>query len=170
MLTLYNVISSDGFIAQADGSEDFIPDEVWNDFLELLNEYDVLIIGKNTYEMIQSFGQELVEPFENTSIKKIVVTRDEGFVPKTSYEKISSLQAAFKIGSNALLCSGSGLNTAFLKEKLIDRIVLNKLPVTIGKGIRQFETETVPELTPLPEFVRKTKGGRTLEFYKVEYK
>lgn len=170
MLTSYNVVSSDGFIAQADGGEDFIPNEIWDDFLELLGEYDTLLIGKNTYEMIQSFDQELVEPFENTSIKKIVITRDEDFVPKTGYKKIPSLLDVFKVGSNILLCSGPGLNTAFLKEKLIDRIVLNKLSAIIGTGIHQFETGIVPELVPLPESAKKTKGGRMLEFFKVNYK
>lgn len=55
MLTSYNVISSDGFIAQTDGSEDFIPDEVWGDFLEFLGEYDALLIGKkhtNLYKIL----------------------------------------------------------------------------------------------------------------------
>jgi dihydrofolate reductase len=169
MLTAYNVISSDGFIAQADGSEDFIPDEVWDDFLELLTEYAVLIIGKNTYDTIQSFDQKLIEDFGNVPIKKIIVTRDESFVPKTDYEKMSSLQDAAAMSPNTLLSSGPGLNTAFLKEKLIDRIILNKLPVAIGTGIRQFETDMDPDLIPLPEPSRKTKGGRTLEFYEVNY-
>ena len=83
MLTLYNVISSDGFIAAKDGGEDFIPDEVWGDFLELCAKYDALILGKNAYAAIQSFGKELVEPFEKLSIKKIVVTRDKNFKPAT---------------------------------------------------------------------------------------
>lgn len=170
MLTSYNVISSDGFIAQADGGEDFIPNEVWDDFLEFLGEYDALLIGKNTYEFIQNFDQELVEPFENVDIRRIVVTRNEDFVPKTGYEKISSLLDASKIGLEILLCSGPNLNTAFLKEKLIDKIVLNRLPVVIGTGIRQFETGVAPEFIPLPEPTRKTKSGRMLEFYKVDYK
>ena len=32
MLTLYNVISSDGFIARNDDSEDFILDNLWKNF------------------------------------------------------------------------------------------------------------------------------------------
>jgi dihydrofolate reductase len=167
MITAYNVISSDGFIAQTDGGEDFIPDEVWDDFLELLTEYAVLILGKNTYDTIQSFDQKLIEDFENMPIKKIIVTRDESFVPKTGYEKMSSLQDAAAMSQDILLCSGPSLNTAFLKEKLIDRIILNKLPVAIGTGIRQFETDMNPDLIPLPELSRKTKGGRTLESYKI---
>lgn len=170
MLTTYNVISSDGFIAQEDGSEDFIPNEVWNDFLELCNEYDTLLIGKNTYTTIQGFEKELIGPFEKSNIKKIVVTRDKDFIPKAGYEKIMSINDTIKTSLNVLLCSGPSLNTAFLKEKLIDQIILNRLLITLGKGVQQFKTDIAPKLTPLPEFTRKTKGERTLEFYKVAYK
>lgn len=169
MVTLYNVISSDGFIAEENGSEDFIPDEVWNDFLELCDEYDTLIIGKNTYTAIQSFGDELIEPFESTSIRKVIITRDESFIPKAMYEKVQSIDDALKMGSNILLSSGPSLNTAFLKEKLVDRIILNRLPVALGKGIPQFETDTTPLLIPLLELTKEIRGGRKLEFYSINY-
>ena len=167
MLTLYNVVSSDGFIARMNGDEDFIPDEVWGDFLELLAEFDALLIGKNTYSMIQSFERELVEPFEKTSIKKYVVTKDINFVPNGNYIKVDTLQAAVSVAPNILLCSGPGLNTAFLKEGLIDQVILNKLSVSIGAGLRQFEAGIVPKLEPLQEPSRSTPDGRTLELYKV---
>lgn len=169
MVTLYNVISSDGFIAEENGSEDFIPDEVWNDFLELCEAYDTLIIGKNTYTAIQSFGKELVAPFENTSIRKVIITRDENFIPKAMYEKVSSIDDISEIGSNILLSSGPSLNTAFLKEKLIDQIILNRLSIAIGAGIPQFEAHISPLLIPLPEPARETGGGRRLEFYSINY-
>lgn len=170
MITLYNVVSSDGFIAQEDGSEDFIPDEVWNDFLELCDQFDTLIIGKNTYLAIQSFGKELVEPFESTDIRKIVITRDESFIPKDTYRKVNSIHDALEMGSNILLSSGPSLNTAFLKKHLIDQIILNRLSVTLGIGIPQFETDMTPNLIPLPEFTRATADGRKLEFYTVSYR
>lgn len=169
MLTLYNVISSDGFVAEENGSEDFIPDEVWNDFLELCEAYDTLIIGKNTYAAIQSFGNKLIEPFENTNIRKVIITRDEDFIPKAMYEKAYSIDEALEMGSNILLSSGPSLNTAFLKEKLIDQIILNRLPVAINRGIPQFETDITPLLIPLPEPTKETRGGRKLESYAVNY-
>src|SRR3989344_7563486 len=169
MLTLYNVISSDGFIATKDGGEDFIPNEVWGDFLELCAKYDAVIIGKNTYHTIQSFGKELVEPFEKLSIKKIVVTRDKNFKPKKGYVVMSSLREIATLHPNILLSSGPKLNTAFLKEKLIDRIILNKLPVAVGEGIPQFEEGISLSLTPLPELDIDKGNGRMLAFYKVEY-
>lgn len=172
MLTLYNVVSSDGFIAQEDGGEEFIPDEVWSDFLEICNEYDTLIMGKNTYAAIQSFGKELVEPFEKSDIKKVVVTQDEDFTPKVAYKKASSIHDALEMGSDILLSSGPSLNSAFLRERLIDHIILNKLPVAIGAGIRQFETDTIPsyQLLLLRKLTREKGDRRKLEFYKVDYK
>lgn len=169
MITLYNVISSDGFIAEENGSEDFIPNEVWNDFLELCDGYDTLIIGKNTYAAIQSFGDELIEPFESTSIRKVIITRDESFIPKATYEKAYSIDDALKMGSNFLLSNGPSLNTAFLKEKLINRIILNRLSVALGKGIPQFETNTHPLVTLLPELTKETRAGRKFESYEVSY-
>src|SRR3989344_1562476 len=169
MLTLYNVLSSDGFIAAKDGGEDFIHDEVWGDFLELCTKYDALILGKNAYTAIQSFGKDLVEPFEKLSIKKIVVTRDKNFKPLKGYSVVNSLREAATLYPNMLLCSGPKLNTAFLKEKLIDRIILNKLPVKIGEGITQFEEGISLSLTPLPELDIDKGSGRMLVFYKVLY-
>ncbi|MDO8572767.1 MAG: hypothetical protein Q7S11_03315 [bacterium] len=169
MLTLYNVLSSDGFIAAKDGGEDFIPDEVWGDFLELCTKYGALIMGKNAYGAIQSFDKELVEPFENLSIEKIVVTRDKNLKPKRGYAVINSLREAATLHPNMLLCSGPKLNTAFLKEKLIDRIILNKLPIAIGEGISQFEEGVHPQLIPQSELDINKGNGRTLVFYKVMY-
>ncbi len=169
MLTLYNVISSDGFIATKDGGENFIPDEVWGDFLGLCTKYDAVVMGKNTYAAIQAYEKELVEPFEKLSVEKIVVTRDRGFKPQKGYVVINSLREAATLHPNALLSSGPKLNTAFLKEKLIDRIIFNKLPITIGEGIQQFEKGVRPQLTPQPKFDIEKDNGRKLTFYKVVY-
>lgn len=169
MLTLYNAISSDGFIARKNGDEDFIPEEVWGDFLELCTKYNALIMGKNAYGAIQAYEKELVEPFEKLGIKKVVVTRDKNFKPKNGYAVLHSLKEAATLHPNILLSSGPKLNTAFLKEKLIDRIILNKLPVTIGEGIPQFEGGVHPKLTPLHELSVDKSKGRKLIFYRVEY-
>ena len=50
MVTLYNVVSSDGYIAREDGSEDFIPDELWPLTLEVFKKFDVLVMGRKPYE------------------------------------------------------------------------------------------------------------------------
>jgi dihydrofolate reductase len=83
MLTLYNVVSKDGFIATKDGSEDFIPDDSWQDTLETFKKYDVLILGRKSYEAIQKYDPEQVNALSELAIKKYVVTHNVSFTPKT---------------------------------------------------------------------------------------
>lgn len=170
MLTSYNVISADGFIAAADGSEDFIPDALWEDFLELLPEYDTLIIGRSTYTAIQSFGEALIHPFETTPIQKVVVTRDAAFPLKEGYVMAGSPCEALALGTNILLSSGPSLNTAFLKEGLIDQVLTIEIPVRLVSGIPRFAAGYAPELAPLPERSRQTRGGRFLQAFTVSRK
>ena len=139
MITLYNVISADGFIARKDGSEDFIPDEKWEDFLSLCDEYEAVVMGRKTYEAIQKYDQSLLEKFEDKQIKKIVVSTDANLILKKGYVQMSSPKEVASLGLQTLLTSGPSLNTAFLREKLIDKVILNKIPISIGEGITQFE-------------------------------
>lgn len=167
MITLYNVISADRFIARKDGSEDFIPDEVWEDFLDLCHEYQAVVMGRKTYEAMQQYEPMLLKAFEIISIQKIVVSRDKNFFPKEGYVKISSPEEVASLGLYTLLTSGPSLNTAFLKEKLIDRVILNKLPNAIGEGMRQFENGSEPLLIAEPEMAQKVK--ESLQYYAVSY-
>lgn len=139
MVTTYNVISADGFIARPDGSEDFIPDELWPKTLGFFRKYDSLIMGRKTYDAIQKYDQELLERFENLKIRKIVISRDPNFIPKRGYETFQVPEEIIKAGSNVLVSSGPELNTYLLKRGLIKEIVFWKLPnINIGTGISPF--------------------------------
>jgi dihydrofolate reductase len=163
MITLYNAVSSDGFIARKDGSEDFIPNVVWDDFIELSHLFDVLVMGKNTYQTLQHYEPEELERFEHLPIKKVVISREPDIELKKGYTLAHTVTDVPKLGKNILLSSGPSLNTAFLKEKLIDIIILNIVPTNIDTGIREFNGMT-PELT-LKQ--REERIGRTLCTYDV---
>ena len=165
MITLYNVVSIDRYIADKDGSEDFIPDNIWNDFLELCNKYEVVVFGKITYNTIQNFDKRLVSSFENLPIKKVIITRDINFKPRDGYITLTSPEKVIEKFSNILLTSGPNLNTVFLKKKLIDMIILNKIPITLGSGIPQFEKDTIINLKRISTVDLNSK----LEVYKVIY-
>ena len=138
MLTLYNVISQDGFIARADGDEDFIPDELWVDFIDLCKKHDAVIISRKTYEAINKYPENLVKAFEDLNIKRVIVTKNPDFVASPKYVIVHSLEEAIKAGQNILLSSGAILNQAFLERNLVDQVILNILPVKIGVGIKAF--------------------------------
>ena len=163
MVTLYNVISQDGYISRLDGSEDFIPDEAWIDFLNICKQNDVEIMGRKTYEAIQKYPEQMVKEFENLKIKKVVVTKNSEFIAKPLYTVVHSLKDALALGTNILISSGPTLNTSALREGLIDKIVLNILPVKIGSGIKIFENE--PDLILISE--KDLKNGQKWRIYKI---
>lgn len=139
MVTLYNVLSEDGFIARGNGEEDFIPDELWSHTLEFFKLYDALAMGRKTYEVLQAYEPELLQPFEALPLKKIVITRDPSFAPKSGYIVARSLREALASGQNVLVSSGPNVNSQLLREGLADKVIWQILPIKIGEGIRPFE-------------------------------
>lgn len=139
MVTLYSVISEDGYIAAKDGSEHFIPDALWPTTLKLIGRYDVLVMGRKTYEAIQQYPPELLEPFEKLPIKKVVVTTHKDFHPRLRYTVAHSPEDALALGKNVLVSSGLTFNNVLLKNNLVNKIIFHKIPVKIGEGMRPFE-------------------------------
>lgn len=149
MITAYNAVSEDGFIARANGEEDFIPDEAWEIFLELCNAYPATITGGTTYLTLKSYPKEEFERYLETSAKKIIVTRDQTF-NADGFTIAHSPQEAVSLAPDALLCTGPTLNTAFLDAGLIDRVLINQIPTTIGSGIRQFNCDITSFFVEVP--------------------
>ena len=163
MITLYNVVSADGYIADENGQEDFIPEEVWGDFLDICRENEVVVFGRKTYEAIQRYSSNLIQDFEDLNIKKVVVTDNKKFIVKPVYEIIYSIDGIKSLGKNILVSSGPTLNDSLLKTGMVDNIVLNKLSEKIGTGIKPFTD--ILNLTPVSE--KNIRIGQTMSIYKV---
>lgn len=149
MVTLFNVISEDGFIARPDDSEDFIPNELWPTTLKLIARYDAFVMGRRTYDEMQTYAKKTLKLFERLPLKKVVVSRNENLRPdpELGYVVVRSPQEALKFGDNVLVSSGPTLNTFLLQNKLINRIIFHQVPVKIGSGIKPFNIETSGILT-----------------------
>lgn len=139
MLTLYNVISADGYIMTKDGDESFIPDSIWPTVLDVFRQYEIILMGGKTYEAFQNYGNKLLKPFEDLAIRKVVVSRDEGFKPKPGYEVVKDARDIISQNDRVLVSSGPGYNNYLFENNLIDVIVLHRLPVSLGEGIKPFE-------------------------------
>ncbi|MEI7741399.1 MAG: dihydrofolate reductase family protein [bacterium] len=164
MVTLYNAASADGFIARKDGSEDFLPDEVWDDFLEMLSKNDAYVMGRKTYETLQGYPKAMLEVLEAYKIKRVIVSRDADFDAGEKYSVISDILEIPKCGKNVLISSGPGLNTVALRAGIIDRVVLNIVPESIGKGIPVFDE--MPNLELLSTIQKPM--GRNIYSYKIK--
>ncbi len=141
MVTLYNTISADGFVARKDGSEDFIPDSAWDDFIELLSEYDAVVMGRKTYETIQKYPDSMARLFERMDMKRVVVSRDANYYPKQGYGVLSSISEIPRVGERILLTSGPTLNSAALEAGVINRVIFTILREKIGEGLPVFQKQ-----------------------------
>ncbi|MDP3974994.1 MAG: dihydrofolate reductase family protein [Candidatus Jorgensenbacteria bacterium] len=166
MVTLYNVVSEDGYIADKNGSEHFIPDRLWPTTLNLFKKYDALVMGRKTYDAMQKYPRELLKPFEKLSLKKVVVTsnkKDFHPNPQLGYVVVHSPQDALSSGTNVLVSSGPTLNTFFLKNNLVDQVIFHKVPVNIGEGIKPFDIDMKTVLVSVSETTLE-EGAKELTY------
>ena len=140
MVTLYNVVSSDGYIAREDGSEDFIPDELWPLPLEVFKKFDVLVMGRKTYEALQSYDKELLEPLEDLALKKVVISRNKNLQVASGYTVVETPEDAMTLGSKILVSSGPTLNNYLLDKELVNEVLLHEVPIAIHEGIPVFDS------------------------------
>ena len=124
-------ISADGFIA---GANDETPwsDEEWTAFQEFVKSCDVCLLGRRTYEIMKN-GGEFVD-----GTQYIVVTDDEtadtGNYQKISIKSANDLPKAEKIG----VIGGGELNGSIVALAVIDEIILDVEPITLGQGKKLF--------------------------------
>src|SRR6476659_7707256 len=141
---VYIGTSLDGFIARKNGDIDwlvqFANDEAIHAYEEFMNRIDAILIGRGTFEKVLSFPSW---PYEkevfvlSTTIKK---------VPDIAREKVAVL--AMKPADVLSYLSGKGFSSIyvdggkviqdFLKEDLVDELIISKAPMLIGSGIPLF--------------------------------
>ena len=142
--SVYIGTSLDGYIAKQDGNIDWLTiygdDDAIHAYEEFMNGIDAILIGKGTYEKILSFP---TWPYEkkafvlSTSIKQLPVTlKDKATLlsmkPKDLLNYLSGM------GFSSIYVDGGKVIQSFLKEDLIDDLIISKVPVLIGNGIPLF--------------------------------
>lgn len=142
---VYIGTSLDGFIARKDGDIDwltqFANDEAMKAYEEFISRIDAIVIGRGTFEKVLTFPSW---PYEQ---KAFLLSTSIKQVPDILKEKITLLSMKPKELLNYL--SGNGFSNIyvdggkviqeFLKEDLIDELIISKVPVLIGSGIPLFD-------------------------------
>lgn len=124
---LYMAVSVDGFIA---GTNNETPwsDAEWEAYREFVKSCDVCLIGGRTYEVMTA-SNEFVE-----GVKYLVVTQDDnlstGDFEKISIQSADDMPDANKIG----VVGGGELNGSLAELGVINEIILDVEPVTLGQG------------------------------------
>lgn len=155
--SVYIATSLDGFIARENGGLDWLPgsdgSEINEDgdgngnenedfgFQAFMDSIDVLVIGRNTYEMVLSFGQW---PYGSTRVVVLSRTLSQisDKVPKTVELKSGAITEIAKelmeSGAKHLYVDGGKTIQGFLNAGLIQEIIITRIPVLIGQGIPLF--------------------------------
>lgn len=135
-------VSVDGFLARTNHTFDFLDagGQTPHGYDEFYAGVDVVVIGRNTFEVVQSFGQwpygqKLVivlssRPLELSSIKGVVEQMSGS--PATIVARLSARGC-----ENAYIDGGITIQR-FLAAGLIDRLIVTRVPVLIGTGIPLF--------------------------------
>ena len=135
--------SVDGFIARPNGALDFLPPDGGepHGYTEFFASVDALVIGRNTFETVLAFPQW---PYAEKPVV-VLATRplDLSKVPGTHVEQmrgsprevISTLEQR---GIQHIYVDGGITVQRFLREGLIQRMIITRVPVLIGQGIPLF--------------------------------
>ncbi len=180
MITIEMACSINGIIAGEYGNEDFLSERGWEIMLEFLKEYDVLIWGRKTWDNILSWGDEYINDLKDINI--IVLGHQnndqEKSLKKECENKILNLNYCSSIEECLRLCDnleydklfisgGASVNTAFMKENIVDKIILNYNPVVLNQGIPLFNENSFFENKLQLEKIVKEKEDIVQIHYKV---
>jgi dihydrofolate reductase len=135
--------SVDGFIARHNGDFDFLPEGGGepHGYDEFMASIDVLVIGRNTFEKVLTLK---TWPYAG---KRVVVLSsrmiDLNAVPGALVEHMTGSPAEITgrlsaDGAKHAYIDGGITVQGFLRARLIQRLVITRVPVLIGDGIPLF--------------------------------
>lgn len=146
--SVFIATSLDGFIARTNGDLDWldnasakIPKGEDCGYQDFMKSIDVLIMGRNTYEKVLSFG---AWPYEDKPV--IVLSKNKIEIPFNLTTTVTSSSETPKDLCNRLsskkfqrLYIDGGITIQrFLAQGLIDNITITTIPIILGEGIPLF--------------------------------
>lgn len=134
--------SLDGFIADRSGGISYLemvpnPDQVDMGYSKFIDRIDAIVMGRNTYEKVLSFdiGWPYTKPVYLLSSSLTEV--DSSLVGRVELLN-GSVKELLKIihskGHHRLYIDGGTTIHNFLKEDLIDELILTTFPILLGGG------------------------------------
>lgn len=171
IVTVEMACSVDGKIADEKGEEGFLLERGWEIMLELLQEQDVLIWGRKTFENVCTWGEEYVQDLKKIPIillsrsKEKPVDWDNVFVCSSIDECL--VQCQEKNWTKLFVSGGAQTNNQFLQAGVVDKVILNYNPVIFNQGIGVFEGDFIEQKLTL-EQVKQEQQGIVQIHYQVE--
>lgn len=153
MNKVFIATSIDGFIADRDGNIDWlesIPNPENDDlgYNQFIASVDAIIMGRVTFETVLGF--DIDWPYE---IPVFVMSRTLNAIPERLSDRVALvegthheiLKAIHAKGYENLYIDGGSTIQGFLKEGLIDQLIITTIPILLGGGIPLFGSLDQPQ-------------------------
>jgi dihydrofolate reductase len=136
-VVLYMAMTLNGYIAR-ENDETPWSKEIWKSYYKIAKGYKALILGRRTFDIMKEVDEfrKIGNPFT------VIVTGQEIDVEK-NFISVKSPKDAMKLlkarkFQRILLGGGGKINGSFMKEGLVNEIILDIQPIVFGKGIKLF--------------------------------
>jgi len=144
--SVYIGVSIDGYIADRNGGLEWLdaipnPNQDTMGYVEFTSRIDALVMGRTTFETVCSFDIEW--PYQKPVF---VLSRTLTEIPKKYADKVflvngsltEVLEHIHNKGFYRLYIDGGSVVQSFLREDLIDEMIISTLPVLLGGGTPLF--------------------------------
>lgn len=145
---VYIATSLDGYISDRDGSLEWlemVPNTSGSDmgFNEFISDIDAIVMGRNTYEVVLSF--DIPWPYTKPVF---VLSHKLSSIPNELEGKVEIISGSPKEvtknlnsrGYKNLYIDGGKTIQEFLREDLVSEMIITKIPILLGGGVRLFDT------------------------------
>lgn len=142
---VYIASSLDGFIARKDGTIDWLleipnPEKSDYGFSSFMETIDAVVMGRNTFETVLSFKDW---PY---SVPVFILSNKLKEIPEDYRQKaelingnlVEILESLNTKGLRKLYIDGGKTIQSFLKNDLIDELIITRIPILLGSGIPLF--------------------------------
>jgi dihydrofolate reductase len=156
-LILFIASSLDGYVARSSGAVDWLFTDQDYGYEDFYVTCDRLIMGRNTYEQLQSWG-EYPYPDKQGFVfsRTIQQEQDENvtFVGVDLASFVKNLKS--QDGKHIWLVGGAAIAKTCLENNLVDKFILSIHPIILGEGIPLF-------LPTLPTLNLKLENSQTFD-------
>ena len=142
--TVYIATSLDGYIARTNGAVDWLPHSgpAGEDygFAEFMRAVDAIVMGRNTFDLVLSFPSW---PYSKPVV--VLTSRPESLpdplppgVRVLTGDPATVVATLEDEGARHLYVDGGVTIQRFLREGLIHRIIVTRIPILLGSGLPLF--------------------------------
>jgi dihydrofolate reductase len=144
---IYIGTSLDGFIADSEGGVEWldsvpVPEDDDLGFSDFMSNVDAVIMGRVTFETLIGFGVGWHYGVPGIILSSTITKAPREFADHVTFacgNPREIVDLANTQGYSNLYIDGGATVQAFLRDDLIDEMIISEIPVLLGNGVRLFD-------------------------------